>query len=85
MGLPERPPFARGARCFRLTMRDKSRLVHLLRGDPIDATNNFGIWAIGPNDELQKIVREGDMLDVDDGPGEDLRVVKSSSIRSRPD
>jgi hypothetical protein len=48
-----------------------------LTGLTVNSTNDVGIWAEDLNGVLRKIVREGDFIDVDDGPGVDLRQVAS--------
>jgi hypothetical protein len=51
--------------------------VGRLTGPSITPANNSAIWAQDREGMLQLIIRTGDMLDVDDGPGVDLRTVKS--------
>ena len=46
-----------------------------LRGTGITTANNTGLWAQNSNGSLSLVAREGDTLDVDDGPGVDLRTV----------
>ncbi len=53
----------------------------LLIGPGVDRNNNEGIWAQDPFGELTLIAREGDHLDVDDGPGTDLRTIDSLNFR----
>ncbi len=45
-----------------------------LTGPGVDDTNNLGIWMDAAG-ELQMIVRMGDQLDLDNGPGVDMRTV----------
>lgn len=42
----------------------------------VTAGNNLGIWAQDHTGLLHLVVRTGDLLDVDDGPGVDLRTVE---------
>lgn len=51
-----------------------------LRGAGISAANNTAIWFKTPGESVQLIAREGDQLDVDDGPGIDLRTVSALGI-----
>jgi hypothetical protein len=52
-----------------------------LTGPGIDASNDSGLWATSPNSELTLIVREGDLIDIDEDPYvEDLRPIGSFSI-----
>lgn len=53
-----------------------------LRGTGISAANNTAIWFKSPGEALQLIAREGDQLDVDDGPGIDLRTISALGIFS---
>ncbi|HYO23341.1 MAG TPA: choice-of-anchor tandem repeat NxxGxxAF-containing protein, partial [Lacipirellulaceae bacterium] len=46
--------------------------------DAATAEKSFGIWAQDRFGELKKIVMVGDVIDVDTGPGEDLRIVNSA-------
>jgi len=48
-----------------------------LTGTGVDGSNDFGFWAEDPLGALTLIAREGDQLDVDDGPGIDLRTISS--------
>jgi hypothetical protein len=41
----------------------------------VDSTNNVGIWAVDRAGALQLVARTGDQLDVDPGPGVNLRAV----------
>ncbi len=41
----------------------------------IDGSGGTGIWAEDPSGVLTLIARAGDLLDVDDGPGTDLRTI----------
>lgn len=49
-------------------------------GGGVTSSNDTGIWAVDRNGDLKLIVREGDLLDVDDGPGIELRTVMSLSM-----
>lgn len=51
-----------------------------LRGTGISAANNTAIWFKTPGESVQLIAREGDQLDIDDGPGVDLRTVSALGI-----
>ena len=53
-----------------------------LTGTGVDDTNDRGIWAEDPSGVLTLIVREGDLLDVDDGPSTDFRTVSSLRFES---
>ena len=46
-----------------------------LRGTGVSASNNTSLWAQTTDGLLSLIVREGDDIDVDDGPGVDLRTI----------
>jgi len=48
-----------------------------LTGPGVNFDNDGGIWAQDLSGALRLIVREGDMLDVDDGPGTDFRMVST--------
>jgi hypothetical protein len=47
-----------------------------LIGNGINSTNDFGFWGQRLDGSLQLLVREGDQIDVDDGPATDLRTVR---------
>ena len=47
-----------------------------LVGPEIDGSNDRGIWAQDPLGVLTLIAREGDLLDVDDGPETDFRTIR---------
>ncbi len=51
-----------------------------LDGTGVDITNDRGIWAEDQAGTLQLIAREGDLLDVDDGPGTDFRTISDISL-----
>jgi hypothetical protein len=51
-----------------------------LSGTGVDGSNNSGIWAEDLSGNLCLIVRKGDLLDVDDGPGVDFRVIRSLGV-----
>jgi hypothetical protein len=51
-----------------------------LTGAGVDTTNDLGLYA-GPAGALAKVVRKGDQLDVDPGPGVDLRTVAAIGFR----
>lgn len=44
-------------------------------GIGINSTNDFGIWVQQRDGTLRSLIREGDLIDVDNGPGVDLRTV----------
>ncbi len=50
----------------------------LREGDVTDA-NDFGLWAGAPG-AVRLVVREGDLIDVDPGPGKDLRTVRLAFV-----
>jgi hypothetical protein len=58
-------------------MNATGRLVFTadLRGTGVTTANNTGLWAQDDNGALALILREGDAVDVDDGPGIDMRTV----------
>ena len=56
-------------------VHDQVAFRGIVRGAGITTANDNGIWAEDTNGVLRLIVKEGDMLDVDDGPGVDLRTV----------
>jgi hypothetical protein len=47
-----------------------------VRGPGVTTANNFGVWAQDRAGAWRLIVRTGEMLDVDDGPGIDMRTVQ---------
>ena len=51
-----------------------------LTGAGVTASNNRGIWAEDASGVLTLIAREGDVMDVDDGPGIDFRVIDTLSF-----
>jgi len=51
-----------------------------LTGTDVDNSNNRGIWAEDRSGVLRLIAREGDEIDVDDGPGIDLRTIAALSL-----
>ena len=46
----------------------------------VSLASDLGIWAQDRDGVLQMIVREGDLVDVDDGPGTDFRTVTGFSL-----
>jgi hypothetical protein len=48
----------------------------------VTSHNDFGIWAEDRSGALRLIIREGDVIDVDDGPQQDLRTVRSLSFNA---
>ncbi len=68
----------------RLSNRGQMAFFGRLAGAGVTAANNEGIWAQDPGGTLRLIVRSGEMLDVDDGPGVDLRTVKSIGVFDFP-
>jgi hypothetical protein len=48
----------------------------------VNAADNYGIWAQDRNGQLRLIAREGDLIDVDDGPNEDYRTISSLNFRA---
>jgi hypothetical protein len=55
-----------------------------MMGLGINPDNDFGIWAQDRDGVLQLIVREGQQLDVDDGPGIDLRTINCLCYATPP-
>ena len=53
-----------------------------LAGQGVDGTNSIGIWAQDNSGALTLIAREGDLLDVDDGPANDFRTIKDLGFGS---
>jgi hypothetical protein len=53
-----------------------------LAGAGVTTANDGSIWWADASGELLQIVREGDLFDVDDGPGEDLRTIASAAFAS---
>src|SRR5262245_43983904 len=51
-----------------------------LAGAGVDATNDVGLYA-GSVGSLTKVVRKGDVIDVDPGPGVDLRTIAAIGFR----
>ena len=62
-----------------LNASGETAFVGLLAGDGVNATNDQGIWA-NVGGTLMKIVREGDLFDVDPGPSTDLRTISSVNL-----
>ena len=58
---------------------DQIAFLSSLSGTGVTSSNDSGLWAEDPSGQLHLIAREGDVMDVDDGPGVDLRTI--SSIR----
>jgi hypothetical protein len=56
-----------------------------LSGPGVNDANDVGLWASGGNGLLQLIVREGEQLDVDDGPAVDMRTIASITNQSLND
>jgi len=46
-----------------------------LRGDNVNSTNNTGVWAQDSDGALQLLLRTGQTIDVDNGPGVDARIL----------
>jgi hypothetical protein len=59
------------------TVNADGRIAFLsdLRGTGVTASNNTALWAQDADGALRLIAREGSTLDVNDGPGADLRTV----------
>ncbi|MEQ8212160.1 MAG: hypothetical protein RH917_20335 [Lacipirellulaceae bacterium] len=55
----------------------QTAIMAALSGNGVDGSNDIGIWAEDPSGDLQLVAREGDTIDVNDGPGVDLRTVFS--------
>lgn len=51
-----------------------------LTGPGVTTTNDKAIWAQDRNGVLRMIIREGDTLDVDDGPGISLKTISTLSV-----
>jgi hypothetical protein len=78
-GAPPEDKFGGGGN--KLTMNHLGRIAFLGSlqvgfGDA-NSSNHFGIWAEDQLDKLRLIVRTGDTIDVDSGPGVDLRTIAS--------
>lgn len=58
-----------------LNARGQMAFEAILRGPGVDATNDSAIFAQDADGLLHLIAREGDSLDVDDGPGVDERTI----------
>lgn len=56
--------------------------VGTVGGIGITSANDFGIWAQQADGTLRLIVREGDLIDVDNGPNVDLRTVKELNAQN---
>jgi hypothetical protein len=52
-----------------------------LRGN-VNFEDDFGVWAQDRNGVLRLVAREGDTIDVDDGPDSDLRTIRSLVFRT---
>jgi hypothetical protein len=48
-----------------------------LTGADVTVNNDFGIWVRDTSGGVHLVVREGDQIDVDDGPGKDLRTIRN--------
>jgi hypothetical protein len=48
----------------------------------VNSTNDHGIWVQDRTGVLQFVIREGDVLDVDNGPGIDLRTISTLTFGS---
>jgi len=53
-----------------------------ISGNGVDSTNNNILWTLA-GDQRFVVVREGDLFDVDPGPGEDLRAISNISFETR--
>jgi hypothetical protein len=62
---------------FEVNSRGRVAFNAALAGPGVDATNNRAIFAEDVGGVLRMIVRLGDVLDVDDGPGVDLRTISA--------
>ena len=51
-------------------------------GTGVTTDNDTGIWVMNPGGTLDLLAREGDLFDVDDGPGTDLRTIAFLSFPS---
>ena len=58
----------------------QSAFVGKLTGPGVNNSSDLGIWAEDASGVLTLIVREGDVLDVDDGPGTDFRTISNLSF-----
>ena len=55
----------------------QTAFIGALTGTGVNTSNNSGIWAEDSSGHLTLIAREGNLLDVDDGPGVDLRTIRA--------
>ncbi|MCH8839967.1 MAG: PEP-CTERM sorting domain-containing protein, partial [Planctomycetes bacterium] len=53
----------------------QTAFLGFLTGTGVDFTNDHGIWAEDLSGSLSLVARAGDLLDIDDGPGVDLRTI----------
>jgi len=66
-----------------LNSEGQTAFVGGLTGMGVDGSNEWGIWAEDRLGALTLIARKGDQLDVDDGPGIDLRTITNFHFLSR--
>ena len=57
-------------------------VVVKLTGEGVTAANDESLWVAGPG-TLTEVAREGDVIDLDPGPGEDLKTI--SALALHPD
>ncbi len=59
----------------------QTAFVGRLTGMGVNGSNNTGLWAEDLSGVLTLIAREGDLLDVDDGPAADFRTIRDFDFR----
>ncbi|NOZ38619.1 MAG: hypothetical protein GXP24_00150 [Planctomycetes bacterium] len=60
-----------------LNVANQTAFLGNLTGSDVNSNNDRGIWAEDLSGVLTLIAREGDLLDVDGGPGKDFRTIRS--------
>lgn len=66
-----------------LNSNGQTAFMGLVSGAGIDDSNDRGIWAEDMFGNVHLIALEGDLLDVDDGPGTDFRTIRELSFYGR--
>jgi hypothetical protein len=67
---------------FEMNNRGQIAFDATIYGEEVTERDDLGIWATDPQGALRLIVRKGDVLDVDDGPEEDLRTIAALDFAS---
>lgn len=75
MAAPGTNAVFRGTEAPILNSRGQIAFVGYLAGPGVHSSNDIGLWATDYQGVLQLIARTGDLMDIDDGPGVNLRTV----------